>query len=131
MTIEFTRLDHIQICIPTGAEARAREFYCDILGLSEIDKPDALKSNALKSNGGFWLQVDTTPPMEIHISVEDGVNKSKRQPAFEVNDIHAVRRYLESKHVKLKADTPIPNVTRFSLFDPWDNRIDLLQKRER
>lgn len=126
MTIEFTRLDHIQICIPTGAEARAREFYCDILGLSEIDKPDALKSN-----GGFWLRVDTTPPMEIHISIEDGVGTSKRHPAFEVNDIDAVRTYLESKHVKLKADTPIPNVTRFSLFDPWDNRIELLQRYER
>jgi 4-hydroxyphenylpyruvate dioxygenase-like putative hemolysin len=40
--IKFKKLDHIQLCIPKGEEAQARLFYSEILGLKEIQKPDAL-----------------------------------------------------------------------------------------
>jgi 4-hydroxyphenylpyruvate dioxygenase-like putative hemolysin len=40
--IKFKRLDHIQICIPTGKENEARKFYTDIIGLQEISKPQQL-----------------------------------------------------------------------------------------
>ena len=45
-------LDHVQITVPTGQEAAAKEFYCRVLALSEIEKPEALKPR-----GGFWLSV--------------------------------------------------------------------------
>jgi len=32
-------LDHVQIVIPVACESRARAFYSDILGFSEIEKP--------------------------------------------------------------------------------------------
>ncbi len=54
MKIKFNRLNHIQVCIPKNTEDKAREFYCGILGLQEIAKPDILKPN-----GGFWLSVKT------------------------------------------------------------------------
>jgi len=50
MNIHFKRLNHIQICILKNKEAEARTFYCGILGLKEIEKPEYLKKN-----GGFWL----------------------------------------------------------------------------
>tara|TARA_B110000091_G_C13353926_1_gene285491 strand:+ start:61 stop:246 length:186 start_codon:yes stop_codon:yes gene_type:complete len=43
MKIRFKKVDHVQICIPKGEEEKGREFYCGILGLNEIDKPNSLK----------------------------------------------------------------------------------------
>ena len=44
------RINHVQITVPKGAEAEARAFYCDLLGLREIAKPQSLEGR-----GGFWL----------------------------------------------------------------------------
>ncbi|MGV3489119.1 MAG: hypothetical protein ACO1OC_11115 [Tuberibacillus sp.] len=54
--------DHVQICIPTGEEEKARQFYGDLLGLEEIEKPDSLKPN-----GGVWYQVGA---LQLHIGTE-------------------------------------------------------------
>ena len=35
-------IDHVQVAMPAGEEARARAFYGDLLGLDEIEKPPAL-----------------------------------------------------------------------------------------
>ena len=59
MNIKFKKLNHVQICIPKGEEEKGREFYCGILGLNEIEKPDSLKKN-----GGFWLEVAN---IQLHI----------------------------------------------------------------
>jgi catechol 2,3-dioxygenase-like lactoylglutathione lyase family enzyme len=60
------RLNHAQVSIPVGAEDQARAFYCHLLGLREIPKPDSLAGR-----GGLWLQVGD---MQIHLGVEDGVD---------------------------------------------------------
>ena len=37
-------LHHAQITIPTGAEEEGRRFYCGIMGLVDIEKPEALRT---------------------------------------------------------------------------------------
>ncbi len=114
-------IDHVQVCIPIGEEDKARAFYTGILHLQEIEKPESLKKN-----GGLWYQVGT---LQLHIGTERPTNeKSKRHVAFEVTDISKVRKYLERLNEHIKEDTPIPGVTRFSIFDPFNNRIELLEK---
>lgn len=121
MKIEVKRLDHVQICIPRGAEQAAREFYTDILGFEEVEKPDALKKN-----GGLWYKVGD---IQLHIGTEQmETNKSKRHPAFEIRKLTETKRYLGDHGVKIKEDTPIPGVERFSFFDPFENRIEFLEK---
>ena len=121
MKIQFRRLDHVQVCIPVGAEARAREFYGGLLGLEEIEKPEVLKRN-----GGMWYSV---ADVQLHVGAEEVVAPSKRHPAFEVADVSAVRAYLEEQKVRTKDEPDIPGVVhRFSLFDPFGNRIELLEK---
>jgi catechol 2,3-dioxygenase-like lactoylglutathione lyase family enzyme len=121
MNIQVKRLDHVQICIPVGAEDEARAFYSGILGFQEIEKPDALKKN-----GGLWYQVGD---IELHIGVEnrDGYN-SKSHPAFEVEDLQSVKEYLLNKGIQINEETPIPHVSRFSFRDPFNNRIEFLSK---
>lgn len=120
MKIQFTRLNHIQICIPKGEEEKGRKFYCGILGLKEIEKPDSLKAN-----GGFWLEAND---IQIHIGTEDLQGTSKRHPAFEIEKLSDVKEYLLNKQISIKEDTPIPRYNRFSLFDYWNNRIELMEK---
>ena len=62
MKIRVKRLDHVQVCIPPGEEARARDFYGRVLGFSEIEKPAALKER-----GGLWFEV---ADIQLHIGVE-------------------------------------------------------------
>ena len=119
MKIQFQRIDHVQICIPVGMENEARKFYCDILGMTEVEKPAALKPN-----GGFWL---STRDIQLHIGTEEMTGKSKRHPAFEVKNLDSVKKYLIEQGVQIKEDTPVPHVNRFSIFDPWGNRIELLE----
>ena len=121
MKIQFKRLDHVQVCIPRGAETEAREFYGGLLGLEEIEKPEVLKKN-----GGLWYSVAN---VQLHVGVEDVVAPSKRHPAFEVEDVKSVRAYLEQHGVRTKDEPDIPGVVhRFSFFDPFGNRIELIEK---
>jgi catechol 2,3-dioxygenase-like lactoylglutathione lyase family enzyme len=120
MKPNFKRLDHVQICIPPGAEAAAREFYGGLLGLTEIEKPAVLRAN-----GGMWFQI---ADIQLHIGVEAEQSKSKRHPAFEVEQVEAVRAYLEAHGVSTRDEPRLSGITRFSFFDPFDNRIELLAK---
>jgi catechol 2,3-dioxygenase-like lactoylglutathione lyase family enzyme len=120
MKIQFKRLDHVQVCIPFGAEDRAREFYGGLLGLEEVEKPAALKRN-----GGLWYSV---ADVQLHVGAEDVVAPSKRHPAFEVAGVAAVRAYLEEHGVRTKDEEEIPGQRRFSFFDPFGNRIEFLEK---
>ncbi len=120
MKVTFNRLNHVQVCAPLGAEAQAREFYGGLLGLEEIPKPAELRER-----GGLWFRV---ADIELHIGVEEAVAPSKRHPAFEVERLAEVRAYLERNGVRTKDERAIPGVERFSFFDPFGNRIELLEK---
>ena len=126
MKINFKRLDHIQLCIPIGKEDEARTFYSGILGLKEIEKPDSLKPN-----GGLWFAI---ADIQLHIGVENAsaslsmTSKSKRHPAFEIENTDEVKKYLIDAGVKVKEETPVPGQKRFSFLDPFENRIEFLQK---
>ena len=120
MKINFRKLDHVQLCIPPEAEGRAREFYGGLLGLPEIEKPEPLRGR-----GGLWFEI---AGIQLHIGVERDQAKSKRHPAFEIEDAEGVRKYLERNGVRTRDEIPLAGVKRFSFFDPFDNRIELLER---
>ena len=126
MHIIFKRIDHVQITIPRGAEDKARNFYSGILGLEEMEKPDSLKPS-----GGVWFKI---ADVELHLGVEsmfiqgDGRSPfSKRHPAFTIEKISEVKKYLIDRGVTLKDEIEIPGRKRFSFYDPFGNRIELLE----
>jgi catechol 2,3-dioxygenase-like lactoylglutathione lyase family enzyme len=121
MNININKLDHVQLCIPFNQEDRARAFYTNILGLEEIEKP-----NSLKSNGGLWYKIGD---IELHIGTEEMESyKSKRHPAFQVDKLHKVRKFLEASGISTFDEKPIPNIDRFSFYDPFGNRIEFLER---
>lgn len=118
--IQIKRLDHVQVCIPHEAEDTARQFYTGVLGLTEIEKPEALKPN-----GGLWFQAGD---IQLHLGTEPVVAVSKRHPAFEISNVAAAREWLERHQVRIQDETAIPGCERFTFFDPFGNRIEFLQK---
>ncbi|MNV78570.1 Glyoxalase-like domain protein [compost metagenome] len=96
------RFHHAQITIPKGKEDEARNFYCKIMQLEEITKPESLFSR-----GGFWVQVGD---QQLHIGTEDGVDRllTKAHLAYEVEDIKAVEKILNDNGIEILESVPIP-----------------------
>ncbi len=115
-------IDHVQITVPRGEEAAAREFYCGVLGLSEIEKPDALEPR-----GGFWLAVGDR---ELHVGTEEGVNRraTKAHVAFAVDDLAFWQAHLSQRGFALEAGLSIPGCDRFEFRDPFGNRVEIIER---
>ncbi|WP_208590454.1 VOC family protein [Gracilibacillus suaedae] len=115
-------LHHAQITIPKGAEEEGKNFYCSVLGLPEVEKPDALKGR-----GGFWLKVGDR---DVHVGTEDGVDRTKTKAhlAYQVEDIDYWREVLEQHHIEIFDSVPIPNFKRFEFRDPFGNRVEMIQE---
>ncbi|MGE7596526.1 VOC family protein [Peribacillus frigoritolerans] len=114
-------LHHVQITIPKETEEKAKNFYCDILGLQEIEKPDSLKGR-----GGFWLKVGDK---DVHIGTEDDFDrlKTKAHIAYEVEDISYWKNRLTKENIQILDGVPIPNFERFEFRDPFGNRVEMIQ----
>lgn len=115
-------LHHAQITIPKAAEAEARQFYLEVLGLEEIEKPDSLKDR-----GGFWMRAGRS---EIHLGTEDGFDRlsTKAHLAYLVEDLEYWRDLLREKAIEIQEGIPIPGYARFEFRDPFGNRVEMIQR---
>src|SRR5262245_15341415 len=92
-------LDHIQITVEADAEKATLEFYRNVFGLPEIEKPDLLKKN-----GGAWFKVGA---LELHVSPESRVlnnGGSKRHVCYRTRDLESFRRRLEMHGAEIIED---------------------------
>ena len=113
-------LDHIQIAMPKGQEQEAREFYHEILGVSEVPKPAELSGR-----GGAWFE---SGQLKIHLGVEDDFRPARKaHPGLLVDDLGALCRILKSKGYVVQDDEAQLGVKRAFTHDPFGNRIELIQ----
>ncbi len=114
-------LHHVQITIPKDTEAAARTFYCDLLGLPEIEKP-----KSLKNRGGFWVSIGN---QDVHVGTEEGVDRARTKDhvAYQVADLSYWRERLEENGIHPENSIPIPGCDRFEFRDPFGNRIEMIQ----
>ena len=113
---------HAQISIPADSENEARKFYCGVLGMAEIPKPESLTGR-----GGFWLELDG---FQIHFGTEDGIDraKSKAHIAYLVSDLEHWREILTTNGFTITDGIPIPDYRRFEFRDPFGNRVEFLER---
>ncbi|MDQ1185153.1 VOC family protein [Agrobacterium larrymoorei] len=117
------RLDHIQLAMPEGGEQRARAFYADLLGLEEVEKPANLAGR-----GGCWFALGE---VRVHLGVAaDFVAARKAHPAFVVDDLAQLRKRLETAGCHVVEDEPLEGYHRFYVYDPFGNRIEMMQPLE-
>jgi catechol 2,3-dioxygenase-like lactoylglutathione lyase family enzyme len=113
-------IDHVQLVMPAGGEALARQFYGGVLGLPEIPKPPNL---ALR--GGVWFQCG---PLQLHLGVDQEFQPAKTaHPALLVDDLEHFLQALQRNGSAIKFDQQIPGYQRAFTSDPFGNRIELLQ----
>jgi ribosomal-protein-serine acetyltransferase len=114
-------LDHVQVAAPVGSEGEARRFYGDLLGLSELEKPEALQVR-----GGVWFACGA---QQLHVGVVDDFSPARKaHPALRVSraDLNAIAERLAAAGSSVQWDDAIPDTRRFYTADPWGNRIELL-----
>jgi catechol 2,3-dioxygenase-like lactoylglutathione lyase family enzyme len=115
------KLNHVHITVPTAALDEAWHFYCNIVGLTETEKPPELKVYP-----GFWVQLDG---LQLHVGGEDtGFDrwKSGAHLSIQVDDLAERRMNLEAFGTELKSMVHYPGYERFEFRDPWGNRMELI-----
>jgi catechol 2,3-dioxygenase-like lactoylglutathione lyase family enzyme len=117
----ITDIDHVQITVPADGVDQARAFYCGLLGLREVEKPDSLKGR-----GGFWVQVGDR---QVHVGIEEGVDHraTKAHIAYRVVGIDGWRDRLTAAGIAVIEGIPIPGSNRFECRDPFGNRVEFIE----
>src|SRR5579859_7233671 len=121
MPVEVRALHHLQVSVPPEAEAAAKRFYGELLGLREVPKPGA------ERKGGAWYEQGG---VGFHLSLEDGVDgrSSKRHVCFLVASVEEAERALRAAGVTIISDKdPIPGWRRFYVRDPGGNRVEIAE----
>jgi len=115
-------LDHVQVAAPPGCEREARGFYGRLLGLPELEKPEALRAG-----GGVWFGAGA---QELHVGVaEDFTPATKAHPGLRVGseaELDALAEVLVTAGADVHWDDRIAGRRRFFTVDPWGNRIEVL-----
>lgn len=117
------RLDHVQLAMPSGGEDKARAFYGGVLGIPEKPKPAHLVKR-----GGVWFQ---SGALKVHLGVEaDFRPTQKAHPAFEVEDLEKLLAACREHGYRVVEDEPLEGRERAYVYDPFGNRIELLQSQD-
>ena len=115
-------LDHVQLAMPAGAEDRARRFYRDVLGLSEIPKPAALAAR-----GGVWFG---NAGIQLHLGVDADFRPARKaHPAVRVDNLEELAAACRAAGHQPEFDSALPDVARFYVADPFGNRLEFLQPK--
>ncbi len=122
MQMKIISIDHVQLAMPAGEEEKARSFYINLLGFVEIPKPVELAKR-----GGAWFESGN---VQLHLGVEADFRAARKaHPAFIVDDLDALIEKI--KTAGYETDTsqpPLDGYQRAHIFDPFGNRIELMEK---
>ena len=114
------KIDHVQISIPHGKVAVALAFYESVLQFVRVNKPAELDQR------GAWL---TQGPVNLHLGEEKEFEPAPRaHPAFSVDNIDQLLDNAKRAGRTLRMDDGPTGYKRASVFDPFGNRIELMQK---
>lgn len=114
-------IHHLQITCEPGGEDAARAFYSGLLGLAEVEKPQALRSR-----GGVWFRAGN---LELHIGARTGDSPpgNYRHFALQVDDAAHFQQQLQQAGCRLEAAPEVPGWRRFFVFDPFGNKVEILE----
>jgi predicted enzyme related to lactoylglutathione lyase len=119
-------LDHVQVAAPAGCESQARRFYGELLGVDEVQKPEALRGR-----GGVWFALAGGAQLHVGVVPEGFVAAVKAHPGLRLSGVGALEAMasrLEAAGVAVTWDTELPGVCRFFTADPFGNRVELLAR---
>ena len=108
--------------MPAGQEARARSFYCDVLGLIEEQKP----SN-LAGRGGAWFRGGA---LRLHLGVDPDFHPAgTAHPALLVRGLADLVARCRAAGFPPVSDEALEGFDRAYVRDPFGNRIELVEQQ--
>jgi catechol 2,3-dioxygenase-like lactoylglutathione lyase family enzyme len=118
----LTGIDHVQIAIPKDGEPEARRFYVDVLGFMEVPKPPAQAAR-----GGCWFELGA---LKLHLGVDKDFHPAtKAHVAFLTRDLAGFSARARAGGYRIAEDVPVDGYDRLFVFDPFGNRIELMQPK--
>ena len=118
--MQFEAIEHVQLAMPKGQEDKARSFYCDVLGLTEVAKP-----TELAKRGGAWFEDGN---VKIHLGIDHDFRAARTaHPAFLVSSIDDFAARLKGNGCEVKIHTDLPGFRRFYTSDPFGNRLEFME----
>jgi len=116
-------INHIQLVAEKDLVTQLRDFYCDVVGLSEGFRPAFERF-------GFWLYIGDKDVIHL-ITPKEGDGRSPQKSsfdhvAFKAGDYQGILKKLKSLNV-LFEEKSIPGMTAHQIFlrDPAGNRVEL------
>src|SRR3984957_6877916 len=97
-------------------------FFGGLLGFTEQQKPAALAGR-----NSIWFAAGL---VNLHLGIEadSDFNATRRaHPALIVDNLDEIVAACERAGLPTRADTPIANFRRTHVFDPFGNRIELME----
>jgi catechol 2,3-dioxygenase-like lactoylglutathione lyase family enzyme len=118
---EYLGYEHALLAMPAGEERRAREFYVDVLGFTEVVRPEALGGR-----GGGWFRAG---PVMLHLGVEpDFRPASMAHPAFLVSHLAPLIARCEAAGYEIEPAVVLPGFNRVHVYDPFGNRLEVMER---
>lgn len=116
------QLDHINISAPTELLENVRDFYCDVLGLTEGFRPNFSKD-------GYWLYSEDKAI--IHLIVSSSHHRNKKQGYFDhfamrTSGLAKVLEQLNAFNIEYRISY-IPEISLTQIFckDPAGTGVEL------
>ena len=116
-------INHIQLVAEKDLVIQLRDFYCDVVGLTEGFRPAFERF-------GFWLYIRDKDVLHL-ITPKEGDGRSLQKSsfdhvAFKAGNYQVVLKKLQSLNVPFQ-EKAIPGMTahQIFLFDPAGNRVEL------
>ena len=116
-------INHIQLVAEKDLVIQLRDFYCDVVGLTEGFRP-------VFERFGFWLYIEDKDVLHLIIPKEgDGRSLQKSSfdhIAFKTANYQGVLQKLKTLNIPFE-EKPIPGMTAHQIFlrDPAGNRVEL------
>lgn len=116
-------INHIQLVAEKDLVIQLKDFYCNVVGLSEGFRPNFARF-------GFWLYIGNNAAVHL-ITPKEGDDRSPQKSsfdhvAFRTSDYESVLKKLKTLNVFFE-EKKIPGMTAHQIFlrDPAGNRVEL------
>ncbi len=116
-------INHIQLVAEKDLVIQLRDFYCNVVGLTEGSRPPFERF-------GFWLYIGDKDVLHL-ITPKEGDGRSPQKSsfdhiAFKTDNYEDVLKKLASLHIPFE-EKPIPGMSAHQIFlyDPAGNRVEL------
>ena len=116
-------INHIQLVAEKDLVLKLRNFYCDVVGLTEGFRPAFERF-------GFWLYIEDKDVLHL-ITPKEGDGRSLHKSSFD--HVAFKTAHYQDVLIKLKSlnisyeEKPIPDMNAHQIFlrDPAGNRVEL------